>query len=1153
MFADISGFTAMAEKMDPEEVTGIINQCFSILASVVSAHGGHVDKYIGDCVMAVFGVPAAIEKAPQQAINAAIEMRNRLALLNQDKHLPVPLDMHIGINTGLVIAGYVGGEVKREFTVVGDTVNLAARLGDVAKSGAIYVGPETYRYTREDFDFRKLPPVALKGKERPVEAYEVLSLREHIHRAKPRRTDQMISSVLVGRDRERILLKACVAAVMRGEGGIVTLIGEAGLGKSRLLAETLAAEENPGLMVLEGRSVSMGQGLSFYPFIDLLEHWAGINEDDGERERQSKLEAAVDGLLAAEGREVFPFVATLMGMRLTGAHAARVEGIAGESLELLIVKSMRTLVQRIAQANPVGLIFEDLHWADLSSIRLLESVLGLVEDNPILFIHAFRPDYADTSERVLRTARDQYRPHHTEIVLDPLDDRECDALIRNLLKAEDLPYATLALISRTAEGNPFYLEEVVRSLIDEGVVEYVKGRVRVTEKVDAVVIPGTIQGVIMARVDRLPESTRDLLQVASVLGRSFYSRILAAIVPPGTNLDADLAYLQERQLLFERATRRTATVRRQTLAEEVEYVFKNALVQETIYESILQKKRKELHLKVAESIEATFAERIADFYGMLAYHFSRAEHLEKAEQYLFKAGDEAARAAASSEALAFFREASRLYLMVHPDGGDPRKKALLEKNIGLALLNKGELTESIDHFDRALAHLGEPVPRTTVAKAWRFALDFPAVLFHVYFRAAPHDTTRNLDHEREVCELFFYRGRAETTSDPRRLFLELPTGLRRFTRIDPRQIDQACGMYVSCAGLFAYSGISFGISARMLEVAKTLIREGNVVDRFVYQAMGQFVHHYLRGNWDEQYAIDDALVQEDLRYGQVWDVTTYLGLDCDRRLRRGEFAAARRLLAQLGDINDTYGYGFASETHDGMLPLLLLEERQLADALRAAERCHATRHEYAIKVVALAIMAKAHVLCGDLTAAAAALAKAADTARQSPLMSPWHESSYSLSRALFDVARLEQSLPHASRWRRLTLARCARRSVRSALRVSARVAKERTETYKLAGRLWWLLGKPERARAWWAKSIAEGERMGARPELARTYMEIGQRLADSGNAPSTFNGMEAAGCARTAHRLFSELGLTWDLERLEHASPSVSRAAGQGSLDARRA
>jgi class 3 adenylate cyclase/tetratricopeptide (TPR) repeat protein len=1123
LFADISGFTAMSERLDPEEVQSIMNRCFTSLSAVVDAHGGHIDKYIGDCIMALFGVPAALEDAPQRAINAAIEMRNRLARLNEEAALPARLDIHSGINTGLVIAGHVGGAAKQEFTVMGDAVNLASRLKDAAPHGAIWVGPETHRYAREDFEFRRLAPVALKGKQKPVEVHEVLSVKERFHRPRAAGVGRNITSPLIGREPELQLLRACLASAGRGEGGIVNLIGEAGLGKSRLLAEACAGDEARGALLLEARSQAVGQNLSFHPFVDLLRHWAAIGEDETDAPAGEKLRAAVDGLLGARAPEVFPFVATLMGIRPAGVDAARLEGIEGEALEKLIVRSMRELLVALAAAQPLVLVFEDLHWADRSSIQLLEALLRLVPEHAILFVHAFRPDHAATSGRILEVSRERYGAHQVEMSLDPLDDRQCAALIRSLLRIDNLPYATVATIARTTEGNPFFIEEVLRSLIDEGVVAEVKGRLVATERIESITIPGTIQGVIMARCDRLPEPARLTLQVASVLGRSFHHRILAQILPAGTDVDATLAVLKDKQLVLERRTHRTSIVRRRALTAEIEYVFKHALLQETVYASILQKTRKELHRRVAAAVETTFAERLDDFYATLAYHFSRAEDHAKAEEYLFKAGDEAARSAASSEALAFFREASRLYLLMHGEGGDAKKKALLEKNIALALLNQGELTESIDHFDRALAHLGEPPPSSLAARVARFVPDFTAVLFHAYFRAGRRGGVKDLEHEREVCELFFYRGRAETTSDPRRLFLELPTGLRRFNRIDPRAIEQAGPMYASCAALFAYSGISFAISQRMLGMAAGLVREGSIIDLFVYRE-ARFACHYLQGDWDDVHAIDEALVEQDLRYGQLWDVTTYLGLECDRRIRRGDFRGARRLLAKLVEINDTYGYGFAGTTAEGMTAVLLLEERRCDEALAAAERYLSGRHEEALRVFALGSIAKAQLLRGQREAAARALAEAEDTEGRGVLISPWHQSAYLVSRLRFDATALAAAVESGDRAARRRFGSAARRSARRALAVARKVAKDRAEIHRLAGRVEWLLGRQRRALDLWARGVAQAERMGARPELARTFLEVGRRLGEERSQVSALLG-SPADYVRRAESLLAEIGL----------------------------
>jgi class 3 adenylate cyclase/tetratricopeptide (TPR) repeat protein len=1142
LFADVRGFKALYATMAPDALTTMLNRCFAELELAVRSYGGVIDKYVGECVMALFGVPNAIEHAPRQAINAAIEIRRRLAELNAEARLATPLVVHIGINTGLVIAGEIGGRAKRDFTVMGDTVNLAARLRDAAPAGAVWVGPETHRATAAEFEYRALAPLKLKGKAQLIHSHELQSSESQVHRT-PRApvADRLISSAVVGRETEIAELETRIRQLVEGTGGMVGVVGEAGLGKSRLLAELLARASAADVTVLEGRSMSIGQGLSFHPFVDLLRRWARISEKDGDDAGSAKLLAAIGEIMPDDERdEVFPFVATLMGMRPGGGHADRVGGLEGEAVEELILKSMRQLFLRLADQRPTVVVFEDLHWADLSSIELLESLLRLVVRHRLLFVAVARPDFPETSERILAAARTEYATAYTEIRLGQLTDPQCDALIQNLLGSTDLlPYATRALIVRKADGNPFYIEEVIRSLIDQGAVVYVAGHARLTEKIHSVVIPGTVQEVIMTRVDRLDEATRHVLQVASVIGRSFQHSIVADILGDVEDLDAILDDLMARQLVQSHQSRRTANVRRVMLFAEREYLFTHALLQETIYEAILQKTRQALHRRVARSIEATYADRLADFYSMLAYHDRRGEENEKAEEYLFKAGEEAARSAASNEALAFFRDASRLYLQMHGDGGDRRKRALLEQNIGSALLLKGSLTEAIEHFDSALALLGEPVPNNKIVAYSKFALDLAGVMGQLFVRTGRRRVVADWDRERQISEIYFNRGRAEITSDPTRLFIDLVGAFRRFNRIDMRQIDQASAMYASFATMFCYSGVSFAVSKRALAIAKGLIRPGNVRDVFTCASM-EFIHHYLRGDWDDVHVIDDGLVEEALRYGQLWDVNTYVGLFCDQRLRQGDFATARELLARLADISDSYGYAFAEANHDGMTALCLLEKRDLGEALRAADKYYGERHEDALRVLGLGVRAKAQVLLGDSAGAEATLATAETITSRSIEVPPWQLSAYAAARLRHDVMALEQAAGRGGV--PSSLARRARKRLRYALRIASKVSIQRTEIHQLAGRACWLLGRPREALRHWSHAVAVGTRMGTRPELARTYAEAGRSFLEAPGA-HRLDGLDGAACLARAIGVFRELELEWDLERYSDAARAASAAA----------
>jgi class 3 adenylate cyclase/tetratricopeptide (TPR) repeat protein len=1124
VFADITGFEALAERFDPDALTRLLNRCFGELEAIVRNHGGGVDKYIGGCLMALFGVPNAIEDAPRQAINAAIEMRNRLEELKREGMLPDELAVRMGVNTGLVVAGEIGGRVKREFTVMGDAVNVASRLEDAAGHGAIYVAPETHRYTKDAFEYRPMKALTLAGKEQPVPAYELASVKRRVHRDRVTSSDRALSSALVGRDRELHSLHGFFARVIAGEGGVVSVVGEAGLGKSRLIAEALRFAPLRQATVLEGRSTAIGRTLSFHTFIDLLRHWAAIGDGDAESDAFAKLDDAITGVMSDEADEVLPFVATLLGMRLRGPYAERLEGLAGEALESLITKNARLLFQRMAEVRPLVLVFEDLHWADASSLKLLEVLVRLAAERPVLFVCVFRPDYDDGAHRSIERALATAPSLHTEIRIAPLDAEESGTLVENLLRTDDLPAATRDLIARTSDGNPFYIEEVLRSLIDEGAIEYVDGRFRATAKIESVVVPGTIQEVVMARVDRLDEPSRNLLRIASVIGRSFYHRIIAEIARRQGETDEELhgglARLQQKQLLLRRSDRFDVAVGGRTVAQELEYLFTHALAQETVYNSILKETRKEFHHLVAESIESLFGERLSEFHGMLGHHYGRADDLPKAEEHLFKAGEEAARAAASSEALAHFRAAADIYARLNPDGGDPRRRALLEKNIGYALLNVGRLTESIDYFDRALEHNGYRIAKSALATNLRFVLDLPAVLFRLVIR--PHATAPVSDQEREAFEIMFKRFRAMTTSDPKRMFFDNLGAIRRMNRRDPATIGTACLTYVMGGAAFAYSGTSFALSRLFLRRTQELLRPGEVGDELGC-GFFRFVINFLEGRWREEQGLASELLERGLKSGIVWEVDSYLGLECDRRIRQGRFADARERLRGLTELSDGYGYEFARANFDVMQAILLIETRELETGLAAAERYYVARDTDTLRVLALGTKAKALSLLDRPTEAQDTLSHAARIlAQPGILIPPWHLSAYTVARLRHATTMLERAPLTGS------LRAEARRSAREALRVAKVVAGARTETWRLVGRLHWCLGRPKAAFAWWTKAQREAERLDSASELARISAEIAVRAQ-----ARHLRNVDVPALVEHARAIFGETGLDGDLMYLD--------------------
>ncbi len=923
-------------------------------------------------------------------------------------------------------------------------------------------------------------------------------------------------SPMVGRADELELLRSRVDRLREGEGGIVSLVGRAGVGKSRLVREALADPRMEEVRLLVARSLSVGTSLSFHPFTDLLRSWAGIEvgAGAGDDEAVARLAECIGDLCGAEADEVVPFVASLMGLETSGATAERLAGIEGEALERLIFRSMRLLFQHMAARRPVLLFFEDLHWADRSSVRLLEVLLRLVSEHPILFVNAFRPEHVDTGQRILEVARSHYPLQHRLIRLHALDAEESAELAGKLLGGAS-DGAQAALIAECSEGSPFFVEEIVRSLIDQGVVVIRDGRASVEGELEKAALPTTIGELVAARTRALDPVANRILEVGAVTGRTFFGRILQEVMKSDAELDGVVDSLKNRGILIERSTRRTGAHVRVSFVSEVEYVFRHALVQETIYESIEPARRRELHAQVAAAIESVFANRIADFHGMLAYHYLRAEHLAKAEEYLFKAGEEAARAAASSEALSFFRDASRVYLQLHGGGGDPAKKALLERHIGLALMNTGELTEAMEHFDRSLTNLGDP-PRSALAAGLRCAGELVSIFARAYlpgFRSGGRGDDRYRDH---ILALY-PRIKAQSTSDPTRLVFDYTRAVYLLNKTDPAVVpDQVIGLYSGFAAMFAYSGISFRIGRRYLDLADGMRRPGHAKDLFDHSCL-VCICNYLEGEWgDEPGTVPDDVVRQALRYGGLWEVNTYLGLDCDRRLRRGNFAGARERLDELADIAETYGFEFARTNHTAETMLLMLEERRLEEALDAANLYLSSVDDAPLRVLALGSKAKAQVLLGDLVGASESLIAAEEIVDAAPVIPPWHHSACVVARLRHDL----EVLSGAPEGDREKAAKAAESSARQASRLSGRVAVQRGEVLRLTARLHYLLGDADSAKRWAGKAIAECERLGALPELARTHADVAAWQIDLGD------GRDSAAHLARAEEIFVSLGLS---------------------------
>jgi tetratricopeptide (TPR) repeat protein len=690
-----------------------------------------------------------------------------------------------------------------------------------------------------------------------------------------------------------------------------------------------------------------------------------------------------------------------------------------------------------------------------------------------------------------------------------------------MVNAFALPHTLTKQIIQRAGGNPFFIEEVVRSLIDQGAIVLKEGRFEVTEKVSEIPIPNTINDILMARIDRLEEKTRHLVKVASVIGRNFFYRILSYVASEVEDIPDKLSFLSEIQLL-----------QPQERMGEVEYLFKHALAQEAAYESILPPKRRELHLKVAHSIEKIFSERLPEFYGMLAYHYSRAEDLEKAEEYLIKAGEEALRSAASDEALHYYEEGLQLYLKKSGYDADPEKMAMLEKNIGFALFNRGHYEEAVEHFDKALNYYWGELPKNALLKMLRLLSSFMTFLLALYF---PSRWFKKLPTHRdtEAVDLFRKKLEAFVIISPSRWFINSFLFYGTAVHFDLARFKFGIALFAAASPLFSFTGFSFNISRRILDYVKPRLAADDAKQWIVYDLMDT-CHLFFEGRWNEITECNDDLVKRNLRIGEMYYASQHYYWHGLVKIHQGHFDAARLMMTKLSEIAEAYENDIYHLFKCLLNVILLIECRQIKEAIPEVNRGIALtqRNGWALSTLEmLSLQASIFLLMKETEEARKSLEQA-NRIRSEVKAVPIQLSYFYRSQFEYYLRRLEESLRAGHREESSEYRRNALKSGKKLIKTCQKAALYRTESYRLMGVYNWLIRDQKGAFNWWRKAISEGESLGARPQIARTYAEMGMRFCLINGGSSKPDASRVRESLQKAKTMFSDLGLHHDLEDL---------------------
>jgi ABC-type transport system substrate-binding protein/class 3 adenylate cyclase len=621
LLVDIAGSTAIGERLGPERSKFLFDEVVRLLASEVKRFGGIVAQFTGDGLFALFGVPSAHEDDAERAVRAALGMHALLADYAKDvvEAYGVEVAARIAVNTGPVVLLAGDASPEERFNALGDTVNTAARLQTHAGSGGIAVGPVTASQVEAVVELEPVGPLELKGKTEPVAAFLVVGERA---RAARRLTP------LVGRVLEVGVLDAVFSDLSDGRGAIVAVTGEPGIGKSRLVFEVRTRWQDR-VRCFEAQGISYAQDVPYYPVRELLRGFLGLGVGDPEARVRLELKAQLAAALGEQAESRYPFLASLLGLVLEEDAQQRLRDLARDSVQRQTHEAVVELARALSQEHPVGLVLEDLHFADERTLELVEELLSLADEEAVAVLLLYRSDPDLRSWTLGEAARRRYPHRFRELELDSLQPEE-GARVAASATEGDLPAELAAQVAERAGGNPLFLEEAARDAIERG---------------DGGAVPRAIHETLQARLDRLAPETREVASIASVVGRSFGLPLLERLVPP-QRLRPALSELQRLDLVVEERRRPTR-----------EYRFRHGLVQETAYSILLQERRRDLHRIVGTALEQMQSDELSEAYGLLAHHFAEADEPERAARYLLQAGNAARAVYADEEAIAHYRRA----------------------------------------------------------------------------------------------------------------------------------------------------------------------------------------------------------------------------------------------------------------------------------------------------------------------------------------------------------------------------------------------------------------------------------------------------------------------------------------------------------------
>ena len=700
LLADLKGSMELLADRDPEEARKLLDPVLERMMEAVHHYEGTVNQVMGDGIMALFGAPIGHEDHAVRGCYAALRMQRRVNVYADEiqRGGGTPVHIRVGLNSGEVVVRAIGSDLHMDYTAVGQTTHLAARMEQMAKPGSALITGDTLKLAEGYIQVKSLGAVAVKGLESPTPVYELtgtVPARSRLQASAARGLTRF-----VGRESELHQLAQALERAAAGHGQMVAVVGEAGVGKSRLVWEFTRSHRTHDWLVLESGSVSYGKATPYLPVIELLKAYCRIQERDDQREIRER----VAGKLLMLDRALEPLLTPLLALLDVPVADATWDALDPPQRRQRTLDAVKRLLLRESQVQPLLVIFEDLHWIDSETQALLDGLMESLPTARVLLLVNYRPEYQHAWGR---------KTYYLQLRIDPLPPESAEALLNALLGGDPTLEPLKRVLIEQAEGNPFFLEESVRTLVETTVLVGERGAYRMAKAPEAWRIPATTQAILAARIDRLPPEDKRLLQAASVIGKDVPFTLLQAIADmPEDSLRRGLTHLQAAEFLYETS-----------LFPDLEYTFKHALTHEVAYGSVLQDRRRTLHARIVEAIEALYPERLTEQVERLAHHALRGETWEKAFGYLRDAGTKALTRSAYPEATALWEQAVKVIERLPATREQTEQAIDLRFDLRNSLLALGEYQRMLDHLreaERLAEALGDQRRRGWVAAYMAF-------------------------------------------------------------------------------------------------------------------------------------------------------------------------------------------------------------------------------------------------------------------------------------------------------------------------------------------------------------------------------------------------------------------------------------------------